>query len=369
MRDMKTSSLRVTAMSAAALVGCVSLAACGGSTSGADGSDSVTLKVVSYQPSTSATSVVMQDVAKDITDKTDGSVKFKFYWSGSLIPAEQIASGVSTGQADIGYTAAEYEPSELPLSLIDGIPFMTPNVEAAGRAFSDLYQTSAALQKEYSSHGLRLLDAAPPGEAVILSNSPLSSPDDLKGKSIRMVGLGALAMKAAGANPVAMPVTDTYQALQRKVVDGVSSVSLEIGIDQGLQSVAKYVTDPNFGAFIFGLEVMNAKTYQKLSASQRNVFDEEFGKFQTRYYDELTKVQDADCAKYADAGVKLSTWSDDATQAWKSEVGDVAVDSWLSTAKKSDADAAALLDKYRSLIAKHEKTASYTPAVARCASK
>jgi hypothetical protein len=53
-----------------------------------------------------------------VAEKTNGMVRIDPYWSQSLLPANQIVSGVSTGVADIGGVGQDKEAGKLPLSMV-----------------------------------------------------------------------------------------------------------------------------------------------------------------------------------------------------------------------------------------------------------
>jgi TRAP-type transport system periplasmic protein len=56
--------------------------------------------------------------------------------------------------------------------------------------------------------------------SIISSNKPINKFADLIGQQIRCTGLDVDLIKALGATPVAKPVTEGYEPLQRGVVDG-----------------------------------------------------------------------------------------------------------------------------------------------------
>ena len=62
-----------------------------------------------------------------------------------------------------------------------------------------------------------------PGTGVLFQlflNKPIKTVADLKGMKIRVSPTNVPFMKAVGANPVQMPPSDVYTAMERGVVDG-----------------------------------------------------------------------------------------------------------------------------------------------------
>src|SRR5262249_40512891 len=103
--------------------------------SGASAQQPITLKVSTFQKEEAAFSTAFKKWADEVTRRTNGRVKFEFFYSGSLLNTVDTAPGVRDGRADIGFTGAVYEPGRLTLSTVDSIPFLTNNVAALGQAY------------------------------------------------------------------------------------------------------------------------------------------------------------------------------------------------------------------------------------------
>jgi TRAP-type C4-dicarboxylate transport system substrate-binding protein len=56
------------------------------------------------------------------------------------------------------------------------------------------------------------------GSGDIFSKVPVKTLNDLQGLDIRATGLSAKTLKALGANPVAMPQSESYESLSKGVV-------------------------------------------------------------------------------------------------------------------------------------------------------
>ncbi len=75
--------------------------------------------------------------------------------------------------------------------------------------------------KEFDDVKIMYLHGHGPG--IFHTKKPVSKMEDLKGMKIRCTGTSKKVVSALGATPVAMPQPETYDALQKGVVDGVVS--------------------------------------------------------------------------------------------------------------------------------------------------
>ena len=100
------------------------------------------------------------------------------------------------------------------------------------------------------------------------------------------------AIKGLGGNPVVIPPTDVYIALERNVVDGYCWP--EVGIrDWGWQKQTKYMVEPTFYTGPNPL-VMNLKTFEKLPKNLQDVLTEataEAEKEVVAYYKALARTE------------------------------------------------------------------------------
>jgi TRAP-type transport system periplasmic protein len=104
------------------------------------------------------------------------------------------------------------------------------------------------------------------------AKSPINSPADFKGKTIRVPESDVLqtGMRALGADPTAIPVTDIYAAMRDGTVDGMEA---NLGLIQTLKlyEVAKYIT-ANVNLWPFPtVIVMNQAKFDALTPDQQNI--------------------------------------------------------------------------------------------------
>jgi TRAP-type C4-dicarboxylate transport system substrate-binding protein len=189
--------------------------------------EAVTLKYSNFFPPTHIQSKLAEAWCKEVEKQTEGRVKIEYYPGGSLLKAPQIYDGVADGISDIGFSVLAYSRGRFPVTGALDLPFGYPSGVVATKVANELYVKFHP--KEFDDTQLMYLHAHGPG-FIHTRDKVITKLEDLKGLRIRSTGMSAEMVKALGATPVAMGMPDSYQSLQKGVVDG-SAHPLEA--DQG----------------------------------------------------------------------------------------------------------------------------------------
>jgi TRAP-type C4-dicarboxylate transport system substrate-binding protein len=102
-------------------------------------------------------------------------------------------------------------------------------------------------------------------------NKPIKTAD-LRGFNIRVSPMYLQLIKGLGGNPVVIPPTEVYTALERKVVDGYAWPTVGIR-DWGWEKHTKYIVEPRFYTGPHPM-VMNLKTWNGLPKKFKDVIME-----------------------------------------------------------------------------------------------
>lgn len=251
----------------------------------------ITLTYANFPPATTFPCVQMERWSKEVEKRTNGKVKVQTFPGGTLLPAKNIFDGVITGTADIGNFAMSYQPGRFPVSEAVDLPVGFTSAKAASLALFDLVEK---YPKEFEKVKLLTLFTCPPAD--FMTTKPVRSLKDLKGMELRVSGTGADAVKRLGGIPIAMPQSETPEALQKGVVKGVVS-SMEILKDFNFAAYCPYATDTNLFVVTFAV-VMNQGKWNSLPADVKKVIED------------LRREQAEWTGKYVDDHVKEAlTWS------------------------------------------------------------
>jgi TRAP-type C4-dicarboxylate transport system substrate-binding protein len=228
----------------------------------------ITLKYANFPPATTFPCVQMERWAKEVEKRTNGKVKVQTFPGGTLLPAKNIFDGVISGMADIGNFAMSYQPGRFPISEAVDLPVGFANARVASLVLFDLIEKYNA--KEFEKVKVLTLFTCPP--ANLMTSKPVKSLKDLKGMEIRVSGTSVDVLKNLGGSGIAMPQSDTPEALQKGVVKGNFS-SMEVLKDFNYAAYTPYVTLVNLQVVSFAV-VMNKDKWNAMPADVKKIFDD-----------------------------------------------------------------------------------------------
>lgn len=223
-----------------------------------------------FFPATHGHTLLATEWAKEIEKKTNGEVKINIFPGATLTPADQTYDGVVKGIADIGMSVLSYTKGKFPLCEVIDLPLGYKNGLQATRLTNAFYKKFQPA--ELSAVKIMYLHAHGPG--IFHTKKPVKNMEELKGMKIRCSGTSARVVSALGATPVAMPQNETYDALQKGVVDGVVS-PIETLKGWKFAEVIKSSTE-NFGsAYTLGFFVaMNKKKWDSLPKETQQIIEQ-----------------------------------------------------------------------------------------------
>ena len=228
----------------------------------------ITLKYANFPPATTFPCVQMERWAKEVEKRTAGKVKVQTFPGGTLLPAKNIFDGVISGMADIGNFAMSYQPGRFPISEAVDLPVGFANARVASLVLFDLIEKYNP--KEFEKVKVLTLFTCPP--ANLMTSKPVKSLKDLKGMEIRVSGTSVDVLKNLGGSGIAMPQSDTPEALQKGVVKGNFS-SMEVLKDFNYAAYTPYVTLVNLQVVSFAV-VMNKDKWNALPDDVKKIFDD-----------------------------------------------------------------------------------------------
>lgn len=158
-----------------------------------------------------------QPFADMVAEKTGGEVTVRVYSGGELGPGpvEQYNRAVD-GVADFAIGLPGYTASSFPMTLTAELPGVLNTVTGT----ADLWNHIGLVSDDYRRVQLVSLWSSAPN-VLYTRDVAVQSPADVKGMNIRVPSRNAgLQVEAWGANPVSMPVTEIYNAMQTGVIDG-----------------------------------------------------------------------------------------------------------------------------------------------------
>jgi len=311
--------------------------------------ETITLSYANFPPAPTFPCVQMERWKQQVEKRTGQKVKIHTYPGGTLLGAKDMFEGVLSNQADIGCLCMAYQPGRFVLTNATSLPLGFPNAEVASGVLWDLY-------KKYDPEPfkkVKVLTVFTTAPSNIMSKKPVRNLDDIKGMNLRASGGAAKILKQWGANLVGMPMSDTPEALQKGVVQGLFS-SLEVMKDFKFAELCKYVTMTETVIYPFAV-VMNKQKYDQLPDDVKKVFDE-LGQEQVlwtgKYMDQHVK-ESIEWSK-TKQGVEVIELTAEQKQTWNKMLEPI-VDEWIKQASENNLPAQQIIDDIKLFAEKRSK--------------
>lgn len=241
---------------------------CGCGKNGTEGKPEFKLTYSVFFPPTHVQAKLAQAWSDEIERRTDGRVKIMVFAGGALTKADQCYQGVCDGITDLGMSAFAYTRGRFPLLEGLDLPVGYPDGLTATRIVNEMAMTYNP--KEIQATKLLYVHAHGPG--VLATKTPVRGVKDLSGMKIRGTGFTAKIVEALGGSPVGMSQGETYEALQKGVVQGTfCPIETLKGWKQG--EVIGYVAESQCVGYTTSFYVtMNLETWNLLPPDIQKVF-------------------------------------------------------------------------------------------------
>ena len=230
-----------------------------------------TLSYSNFFPPTHVQSKMAESWAKEIEKRTDGRVVVRYFPGQTLTKSANCFDGVLSGVSDIGMSALAYTRGRFPILEVVDLPLGYQSGSEATFAANRIFEKIQP--KELSQVEVMYLHAHGPG-LLHTRKKAVHNLEDLKGLKIRSTGTSAIVVQALGGTPVAQPMPETYQLLQKGVVDG-SFYPVESNKGWKLGEVVDYMTNCHqVGYTTCFFVVMNKNKWNSLPADIQKVIME-----------------------------------------------------------------------------------------------
>jgi TRAP-type transport system periplasmic protein len=226
-----------------------------------DKKETITLKLATYYANTSLLwSAAADPWMKRVTELTDGQVQFEAYPGEQLGKAHDLLQLTKDGVTDIGIFPVSYVPDNMPLSnMIAGLPNLSENSLEGTMAYDELLEKNKnVLETDYTKNGITpIFQIVSPTYEIWSPKKEIRTPADLKGLKLRTPGgIANDFYQSLGVVPVAVSHTETYEALEKGVIDAVTYYSMAVE-SSGTTDLLKYATYPHIGTTIHPVAINN----------------------------------------------------------------------------------------------------------------
>lgn len=213
--------------------------------------------------------------AEEIDKRSGGTLTMKLYPAGQLGegPVQQYKRAVE-GVGDITFGVSAYTLALFPKTMIAILPGTSENAYQSTRAIWNIFDKHLA--DEYED--VKVLAVGTVAGNLLAATRDVSTMKGLQGaKIVPFAAMTTPIVKALGAVPIQMPVTEMYTGLSTGTIDATTSSYNNITPPWNFWDVSTHIVENVPTTFAVTYAVMNKERYMGLSDEHRAIIDEVAG--------------------------------------------------------------------------------------------
>lgn len=228
-----------------------------------------TLKIATLAPDGTSWMKMMRQGAEEISQRTAGRVKLKFYPGGVMGNTGSVLQKMRIGQLQGGAFTGSDLATVYPDAQLYSMPLVFRTYEEVDYVRQRMDDT---LVKGLADHGMVVLGISNGGFAYMMCEKPLRILGDLKGQKVWTpegdILTGAM-FESAGVSPIPLPVADVYTGLQTGLLDTVAGIPTGIIAFQWYTSVTHLTDVPLM--FLSGMLTIDSKAFDRIKADDQEI--------------------------------------------------------------------------------------------------
>jgi tripartite ATP-independent transporter DctP family solute receptor len=231
-----------------------------------------TLTVASLLGDDKPETKVWVKISELVEAKLPGQFKFNIVKNGALGGEKEVAEGTRLGSIHASLSTVSSLSGWVPGLQILDLPFLFRDAAHVRKTVDG--DVGADLKQKLAAQNFVIGDFINYGARHLLTKEPVTRPEQLKGKKIRVIQspLHTKLWSAFGTTPVGIPITETYNALSTGVADAMDlTKSAYAGFK--LYEVVPYMTETGH-IWASGVIFYASGFWKQLNDEQKAVFQE-----------------------------------------------------------------------------------------------
>ena len=280
-----------------------------------------TLKIGTLSPAGSSWMKKIQKGADEVTQKTEGRVKFKFYPGGVMGDDYTMLRKMRMGQLQGGAVMAGSLVESCPALRLYGLPMIFDSFKEVDYVRDRMDNT---INEELEKAGYVSFGMADGGFAFVMSKSPVRTLDDVRNLKVWAPSNNQTAMDAIegfGITPIPLSIADVRTSLQTGMIDTVT-VSPIGAIALQWHTQIKYMTELPL-VYLFGVFVVDKKAFDRIAPEDRKILRE----IMSRAFKEIDQANREDNVKaqetLAKRGIEFVKPDQKAEAVWKKQAEEI----------------------------------------------
>ncbi len=263
----------------------VAAAAGAGAPRAAAAAEPITIKMASYGGPTYPIRIHLETVKDMLEKRSGGRLKVDHYPAESLVKLAKAFDAVIDNVVQVALTSAAYEPKRM--AVVAAVANSPWNWDAYRfgeryREPGNFYEFAAPY---FEKNGLKLMSWPNVPHGEVFSSKPIRKLEDFRGKMLRTVSSLKDPLKLLGAEPIFIPTSELFNAIQRGTVDG-GTLAISSIYSEKYFEVAPHIQLANLYTGSLPV-IMNLKFYNSLPADLRALVWDTFVEADRIYYQRI----------------------------------------------------------------------------------
>ena len=261
----------------------------------------MTIKIATVAPDGTAWMKNMRAAAKEISEKTAGRVKLKFYPGGVMGNDKSVMKKIRLGQLQGGALTGGSLAVTYPDMQIYSLPMVFKNYDEIDyvRPIID-----PLLKQGMKKKGFTILGISEGGFAYLMSNSTIINIADLKKHKLWIPEddiLNEALFRKMGVHPLTLSLADVYTGLQTGLIDTIGATTTGALAFQWHTRIRSITDVPLL--YLVGVLVVDNKRFNKINAADQKVVIDVVQKT----FAAMDKINRQDNEKARQALIKMGT--------------------------------------------------------------
>lgn len=231
-----------------------------------------TLKIATVAPDGTPWLQILRKGGEEIARRTEGRVIVRYFPGGIMGNDKSVLRKIRIGQLQGGVIISGGLTEIYPDIDLYNVPFTFRSYEEADYVRDRL---DPALLKGLAERGFVSFGLSEGGFAYLMSNRPIRSIDDLKGRKIWVPEgdvVSRTVFDSLGVTPIPLPLTDVLTGLQTGLIDTVAGSAIG-AIALQWHTQVKYLVDEPL-VYLYATLVVDSKAFDRIDPADQAVVRE-----------------------------------------------------------------------------------------------
>jgi TRAP-type C4-dicarboxylate transport system substrate-binding protein len=266
-------------------------------------------------------------------------------FSGTLAKVGGELDAVGSGVAEMGFVYTIFEPAKLPLLAVSFMaPFGSDDPRILNKIMYEMHEEMPEMTSQWTRQNQIFLAGISTDTDYLLTNFPVNSIADLKGRKIGAAGSLALWVNGINGVPVNGDFATHFNNIKTGVYDGLIAFSTGM-YPPKLHQVAQYATRVDLGSMMIGAVTINKAFHDRLPPDVRKIIKDVGKEYNVRIAEQLLNLAGDFEKKMRDEGAKFSKLPDEERLKWANTMPNIAKN-WAETNAKRNLPAPKVLTAY-----------------------